>query len=124
MEMSGISFASNAIFMFLKPWYFSCMVNRLLLFIVFGLFLTKGHAQEFTKRYELAKMGPEVNSKVYHEVAPVISTDGKKLYFVVNNHPENTYGKDNSQDVWVSTLDDKGVWSQAKRVGAPLNANR
>jgi outer membrane protein OmpA-like peptidoglycan-associated protein len=69
-------------------------------------------------------MGPEINSKSYHEVAPVISTDGKKLYFVVNDHPQNTYGLDHSQDIWFSTLDEKGQWAQAKRMGAPLNQNR
>jgi len=69
-------------------------------------------------------MGPEVNTKVYHEAAPVISTDGKKLFFFINNHPSNTYGKDNSQDIWVTNLDDKGNWSEAKRMGPPLNENR
>jgi OOP family OmpA-OmpF porin len=88
------------------------------------LFSTAGFSQQFSPRYELVKMGPEVNTKAYHEMAPVISTDGKKLYFVENNRPENTYGKDNSQDIWYSTLDDKGVWAQSKRMGAPLNENR
>ena len=81
-------------------------------------------AQQFSPRYELVKMGPNVNSLAYHEVAPVISTDGKKLYYFVSNHPENTYGKDNSQDIWASVLDEKGEWSKASRVGAPLNQNR
>lgn len=104
--------------------YFSHMMKQILSVLGFGLVLHFGWAQEITPRYELVKMGPEVNSKVYHEVAPIISVDGKKLYFVVNNHPENTYAKDNSQDIWFSTKDDKGNWSQAKRVGSPLNANR
>jgi outer membrane protein OmpA-like peptidoglycan-associated protein len=69
-------------------------------------------------------MGPEVNTKAYHEMSPVVSTDGKKLYFVENNRPENAYGTDNSQDIWFSNLDEKGSWSQAKRLGAPLNQNR
>jgi outer membrane protein OmpA-like peptidoglycan-associated protein len=69
-------------------------------------------------------MGPEVNTKSYHEMSPVVSTDGRKLYFVENNRPENTYGTDNSQDIWFSTLDEKGVWSPAKRLGSPLNQNR
>jgi OOP family OmpA-OmpF porin len=107
-----------------NPWYFRFMIKVFFLSAVFGLLLNSGLAQQFSPRYELVKMGPEVNTKTYHEVAPVISTDGKKLYFFVNNHPENTYGKDNSQDIWASTLDDKGQWSQARRVGPPLNQNR
>src|SRR5690349_1207529 len=79
------------------------------------------HAQ-VSQRYELVKMGPEVNTQ-YDEAAPVISPDGKDLYFFVSNHPENTYGKDNSQDIWVTRKDDKG-WSKAERMGSPLNQNR
>lgn len=74
------------------------------------------------QRYELEKLGQQVNT-FYHEFGPVISPDGKDLYFVVSNHPENTYGKENSQDIWVTHKDDKG-WTPAKRMGSPLNQNR
>lgn len=80
-------------------------------------------AQEISPRYELVKMNDNINT-LYHQVSPVISTDGTRLYYFVSNHPQNTYGKENSQDIWVSTLDDKGVWSEGKRVGPPLNQNR
>lgn len=110
--------------MFLNPWYFRSMIKQILLLPVLSWIMTAGSAQQFSPRYELVKMGPEVNTKSYHEISPVISTDGKKLYFVSTNRPDNTYGTDNSQDIWVSNLDDKGVWSQAKRLGTPLNGNR
>src|SRR5258706_13787530 len=110
-------------FMIPNP-YCSSMMKRSILLAVVSLFLRTASAQQFSPRYELVKMGPEVNTNSYHEMSPVISTDGKKLYFVENNRPENTYGTDNSQDIWVSNLDDKGVWSQAKRLGSPLNQNR
>jgi len=100
------------------------MMKRTLLLALFGLFIKTASSQQFSARYELVKMGPEVNTKAYHEMSPVISTDGRKLYFVENNRPENTYGTDNSQDVWFSNLDEKGVWSPAKRLGPPLNQNR
>lgn len=80
-------------------------------------------AQEISPRYELVKMNDNVNTR-YNEVSPVISPDGKSLYFFVSNHPENNYGKDNSQDIWVSTLDDKGEWTKAKHLGSPFNQNR
>jgi Outer membrane protein and related peptidoglycan-associated (lipo)proteins len=79
--------------------------------------------QEFSPRYELVKMNDNVNT-LYHDVSPVISVDGKELYFFVSNHPENTFGKENSQDIWVSTLDDKGEWTKAKHLGSPFNQNR
>src|SRR5580704_13798090 len=110
--------------MFLNPWYFRSMIKQALLLSVLGMVLIRGVAQQFNPRYELVKMGPEVNTKSYHEISPVISTDGKKLYFVSTNRPDNTYGTDNSQDIWVSSLDEKGTWSQAKRLGSPLNENR
>ncbi len=87
------------------------------------LFTLITSAQEISPRYELVKMNDNVNTH-YNEVSPVISPDGKSLYYFVSNHPENTFGKENSQDIWVSTLDDKGEWTKAKHLGAPLNQNR
>lgn len=81
------------------------------------------HAQNFSPRYKLVKLGKQVNT-FYHEAAPVISPDGKDLYFFVSNHPENTYGKENSQDIWVTHKDDKGEWSQAQHVGSPFNQHK
>lgn len=92
----------------------------LFVFILCGYSLV---AQEISPRYELVKMSDKINT-AYHQVSPVISTDGTRLYYFVSNHPQNTYGKENSQDIWVSTLDDKGEWSEGKRAGAPLNQNR
>jgi OOP family OmpA-OmpF porin len=80
-------------------------------------------AQEISPRYELVKMNDNVNTR-YNEVSPVISPDGKSLYFFVSNHPENTYGKESSQDIWVSTLDSKGEWTKATHMGSPFNQNR
>lgn len=97
------------------------MILRLTLF--FCLLLCNLFAQEISARYELVKLSDNVNSR-YNEVSPVISPDGKSLYFFVANHPENTFGKEGSQDIWVSSLDDKGQWTKAKHLGAPFNQNR
>lgn len=77
-------------------------------------------AQEVSARYELVKMDKTVNT-FRHEAAPVVSPDGKTLYFFVQNHPENTYGKDDTQDIWVSRKDDQGVWSPAEHLTSPFN---
>lgn len=82
-----------------------------------------GAAQDFSTRYELVKLSKEVNTH-YHEAAPIVSQDGSKMYFFVHNHPENNYGKEGSDDIWVSTLNDKGEWGVAQHMGSPFNAHR
>jgi len=64
----------------------------------------------------LENLGPNINSR-YDEVGPVISPDGKTLYFDRSNHPDN-FGDD---DIWVSTLRPDGSWSPAVNFGPPLN---
>ena len=68
-------------------------------------------------------LGPTVNTE-YAEVNPVISTDGNTLYFSRVNHPENTFGTDNSQDIWYTTKNADGTWSQAKRLPNNVNVAR
>ncbi len=81
-------------------------------FVMFG--------QEVSARYELVKMDKTVNT-FRHEAAPVVSPDGKSLYFFVQNHPENTYGSDDTQDIWVSRKDEQGNWSPAEHMKPPFN---
>jgi OOP family OmpA-OmpF porin len=80
-------------------------------------------SRQFAPRYELINLGKQVNT-FYHEAAPIISQDGTDLYFFVQNHPENTYGKEGSQDIWLTHKDEKGVWGAPKHLGSPLNQNR
>ncbi len=96
---------------------------KYILFFCLGLTGFVLHAQEIDAHYELVKMSDKVNT-LYHEVSPVISMDGTKLYYFVSNHPQNTFGKENSQDIWFSTVDEKGEWSVGKRMPPPLNQNR
>lgn len=67
-------------------------------------------------------VGRTVNS-VYSEINPVLSPDGKTLYFVRVNHPENTYGGYDSEDIWFSELQADGTWSAAQRI-PELNIGR
>jgi OmpA-OmpF porin, OOP family len=94
---------------------------RLTLLFILLSFVVK--AQEFSGRYELVKMDKTVNT-FHHEAAPVISQDGNTLYFFVQDHPENTMGKDDTQDIWVSRKDASGVWSQAEHLKLPYNIHR
>lgn len=89
-----------------------------LLLIAVSLF-----AQEYSQRYQLVNLGRDVNT-AYHEGAPVVSADGKVLYFFVHNHPQNTYGKEGSQDIWFSELGEDGKWGKAQHMGRPLNEHK
>ncbi|WP_247235051.1 OmpA family protein [Telluribacter sp. SYSU D00476] len=70
---------------------------------------------------ELVKenLGKTINSKG-QEVAPVISPDGKTLYFTRSKYPTNI-GSATKQDVWVSTLDNTNNWGEAVNMNAPIN---
>lgn len=94
---------------------------RLTLLLVFAGFFS--FAQEFAPRYEMVKLNKEVNT-YYHDAAPIISIDGQKLYFFIHNHPENTYGKNGSDDIWMSTLKEDGSWGAPVHLGNPFNIHR
>lgn len=61
-----------------------------------------------------------VNSE-YSELNPLLSPDGKTLYFGRKNHPENIGGVSDKEDIWYSELDSEGKWTLAKNMGAQFN---
>ena len=68
---------------------------------------------------EAERLSSNINS-IYDEVAPMISPDGKMLYFDRKKHPENVGGFNDEDDIWYSIYqNDK--WSVAKNIGFPLN---
>lgn len=70
---------------------------------------------------EADRLSENVNSP-YVEHSPIVSPDGKRMYFSRQYHPDNVGGADDSEDIWVSDLDEEtGEWSVAKNVGPPLN---
>ena len=68
----------------------------------------------------LENVGAQVNSK-YDELAPYITPDGKKLFFVRENDPQNTLMPEKTQDIWYSKLEEDGKWSTSKHLGYPFN---
>lgn len=56
-----------------------------------------------------------VNSDV-NELNPILSPDGKTLYFSRSNHPENNGGKKDKEDIWYSELGADGKWQLAKNM--------
>lgn len=59
-------------------------------------------------------LGPSVNSS-YDDINPVISPDEKTLFFVRANHPENTFGPRDSEDIWYCEQINN-AWTAASRV--------
>jgi OOP family OmpA-OmpF porin len=67
------------------------------------------------------RLTEKINSP-YDEVNPIISPDGKRLYFGRKNDPANTGGKKDAEDIWYSDWDEKkGEWGIAKNLGSPIN---
>lgn len=69
-------------------------------------------------------LGKGVNSR-HQEFAPIISRDGKTLFYTRNYL--NFFGKqkkdilETDQDIWYTELDKNGEWSKAKNIGSPIN---
>ena len=87
------------------------------------LLLTARHVTGQSSKDSTAveNLGVQVNSE-YNEINPMISPDGKTLYFARISHPNNTHGAKGSQDIWFSELDAaSGKWGPARRMGFPLN---
>ncbi len=96
------------------------VVSRLLIALTIIGFGLRVFAQTgFTPQ----KLGGDINSG-YAEINPILSPDGKTLYFTRVNHPENRFGANDSQDIWYSTLNADGSWSEAKRLPNSINIGR
>jgi OmpA-OmpF porin, OOP family len=65
-------------------------------------------------------LGENVNSTAT-ELNPILSPDGKTLYFSRRNHPENMGGIADKEDIWYSELGDDGKWKLAKNMGPQFN---
>jgi outer membrane protein OmpA-like peptidoglycan-associated protein len=61
-----------------------------------------------------------VNSE-FSEINPMLSPDGKVLYFSRKNHPDNLGGVEDKEDIWYSELGADGKWQLAKNMGPQFN---
>ena len=81
-------------------------------------------SKDIPKEIVKENLGKTVNSPG-QELAPVISPDGRTLYFTRNFNKANIGGADR-QDVWFSTLESGSGgtppgWSEAINIGPPIN---
>lgn len=95
-------------------------MRKLLFFLLISISLLAQKAPE--------NLGSAVNSE-YSELNPVISPDGRTLYFGRKNHPSNRYGVkgsetiSGSQDIWFSEKVGD-TWSFARRLSEVLNRDQ
>jgi outer membrane protein OmpA-like peptidoglycan-associated protein len=69
------------------------------------------------------KLDERVNSP-YEELKPILSPDGKQLFFGRKFHPDNIGGIEDYEDIWVSDLDTvTNEWQEAQNLGEPLNSD-
>jgi OmpA-OmpF porin, OOP family len=66
------------------------------------------------------RLSDEINSQTA-EIGPVISSDGRTLYFSRAYHPANTGGVEDREDIWVSSARPNGSWGPPTNMGPPLN---
>ncbi|MBL7877954.1 MAG: exo-alpha-sialidase, partial [Cyclobacteriaceae bacterium] len=76
-----------------------------------------------SKGLVVERLDANVNSD-FSEYNPMLSPDGKTLYFSRKNHPENVGGTTDKEDIWYSELNPDGTWSLAKNMGPQFNNNQ
>jgi OmpA-OmpF porin, OOP family len=73
-----------------------------------------------SKGIVVEQLDKTVNSD-YSELNPLLSPDGKTLYFSRRNHPENIGGVNDKEDIWYSEMGPDGKWMLAKNMGPQFN---
>ena len=66
------------------------------------------------------RLDETVNSE-FTELNPILTPDGKTLYFSRKNHPGNVGGVNDKEDIWYSELGADGKWTLAKNMGPQFN---
>ena len=93
------------------------------LLILFTYTIT--HTLLFSQDSIRQNLGPNINSK-YDDIGPILSPDGKTIYYVIQGHPSNTKSTyyDDAEDIWYSEMDSSGHWAKARHMGKPFNLRR
>lgn len=77
------------------------------------------HINDPVKGLKKENLGTNVNSP-YSEICPIVSPDGKTLFFSRKNHPQN-HSKTVNDDIWYSKKLNETAWSEAQNMGSPFN---
>ncbi|SEP79981.1 OmpA family protein [Flavobacterium urocaniciphilum] len=77
--------------------------------------------ESFNPNIKMTKMPESISSKEFEEANPVISPDGKTLFCARKDCSLNL--DSTKDDVWFSSKDANGNWSEMKNLGRPINNN-
>jgi len=78
-------------------------------------------ARNVSAELDSEKLGQSINSE-YEEIRPILTPDGQTLFFSRKNHPQNTGGTADPEDIWYSNYDhDIQEWMEAINPGQPEN---
>ncbi|EMR04164.1 OmpA family protein [Cesiribacter andamanensis] len=78
-------------------------------------------AQQEAPLFDVPKRLPDAINSEMEESLPLLSADGKTLYFVRVLHPDNTGGKVSGHDIWYARRNDDGSWQEPKNTLLGLN---
>jgi len=95
------------------------MLRLVVLLSVLAFGVGTAHAQLFWPE----NLGDSVNTE-YPEVNPVMTKGGDTLFFSRINSPDNRYGAEDSQDIWMSVKGADGAWKKAERLPDAVNIAR
>ena len=68
------------------------------------------------------KMGANVNNK-FDEKCPLISPDGKTIYFTYDSYKTDDNAQEEQDDIWFSERQKDNTWGKATKIGKPLNTD-
>lgn len=68
--------------------------------------------------YKKVLLGENVNTD-YSELCPLISPDGKSLYYTIRDNPENIGGT--GDDIWMCSATNDSTWAKRERLPFPAN---
>jgi outer membrane protein OmpA-like peptidoglycan-associated protein len=88
--------------------------------VFFVLFCSVALAQNPQEFYCKVRLPESINS-YRSTLIPVLSPDGNTLYFDRKQHPENTGGIEDPDEIWYSKRLPGGLWSEPKNIGPGLN---
>lgn len=97
-------------------------MRKLILSFVIGVAMANAFGQEsvFSEPVALSNL---INTED-EELAPMLSPDGKTLYFIRAFHEGNEGGRYAGSDIWMSKKDDEGNWMPAARMEFGWNNKR
>jgi OOP family OmpA-OmpF porin len=95
-------------------------MNRGILFLIFCIGFTFNTLAQQINKSDFLELLNNINSR-YDEQNPILSPDGKMLYFTRANDSLNIGGTRDKGDIWVSQLTSNGIWGRPENLGRPIN---